>query len=446
MGNEYTLAWHGEPVGTFQTGEGLSVENFEYVDGFPTDVIPTNEDGVPNFLHNLRPQGMMNKIFNESVHYKFRAPVSRFLSNFTVRNGDERRAEIDYHDDMLEDTGPGPYRDFVYFGETPCATGEFIDKIKRFWSQNGMPRYSGFETKLPVTLKGNGLNIAGEGNSFTHFLKLPPTDEEHRRGLCFNEWYCLELSRAAGLPTSENAMVFLDEEPFPSLLSERFDIPDNSNPTTWLISQDACSLGDEDFSEAGNGSYEKLFKTIEGFSTDPDMDREDFYRRMVLTLAVQDTDFHKKNISMLIEYDPQQKEVVSRRIAPTYDVTSDIYSNDNSRGLTLSIAGKKSNINRKAMVRFGESIGLDKERAEELLDRTMTDIVERAIELSSDRSLIPNEDCGHIARRITTLAVQTAKKMGVETPQWQDEPINKAVANGGGRIGFERAGVVMEYL
>jgi hypothetical protein len=425
MSGTYTLRWYGRPVGTFETGEGLSVENFTYEAPFSPDIFPSGENDVPNFLDNLRPQGMMNRIFNETVAYKFRQPVSRFLSNFTVTNNEHKcgDVEVDHHGEKLTVTDDKPFCDYVYFGETPCANEEFVGKIKRYWAQKGMPRYSGYETKLPVNLKKSGLQIASNGNSFSHFLKLPPI-EDHRQALCFNEWYCLQLSKAAGLETARNGMIFLAGEEYPSLISERYDIPDDPNSSTWYMTQDGCTLADEDFSEAGNGSYEQLFKTIKSFSTDVDQDREDFFRRMILTVAVQDTDFHKKNISMLIKYDADNQEVVSRRIAPTYDVTSDIYSGERDRALSLTIAGKKSGLNRKALVNFGKNIGLDGDRAEELLDRTMESLVDRAVALA-EHPEIPNDDCQYVARRISTLVIQTARKFGVETPAWEDQPIDK---------------------
>ncbi len=436
MTKNLTLRWYGEAVGTFETGEALSVKNFQFHEPFSDAIFPTSQSGTPNFLENLRPQGMMKQIFNEAVGndaacndpvYRFRRPVSRFLSNITITNGDfhqDDHVSLDFHGEKLTNKTNSPFSNFIYFGETPCSSGEFIDKIRRFWAQRAMPRYSGYETKLPIEIRKDSIHVASEGGSFTHLLKLPP-QEAYRQSLCFNEWFCLQLSEAAGLSTAKNTLVYLNEEEYPSLISERYDISDNEKPEAWLLTQDGCSLGGEDFTEAANGSYEKLFKVIAKYSTDLDQDREDYFRRIILTVAVQDTDFHKKNISMLFKFDPDSKEILSRRIAPTYDVTSDISSEDNTRRLTLSVAGKKLGINRKAMLNFGKNIGLNTDRTEELLDQTMEDIVDRAVQLSK-ADFIPDNQCQYVADRITTLVVGAAKKFEIQTPQWNDRSIDKS--------------------
>lgn len=381
------------------------------------------DDTMPTFIRNLQPEGWLRAVFNDVSQFDYLKDGLRFLSNLVVMKGDVESSSV-VRMDQLEGSLDTFSQNGVFNGTisshipTDFDDEDFSKKAAKFWNNPFTPRFSGAELKVPVTLDKTGKMSPAVGTSFTHFLKYPVAEEdkEARAGLGINEWMCLELSERIGLKTAKHALVELDRNLTPALLVERYDIPENEEDKTLRITQDMCSLGGETVALKGEGSYEKLATIIQNVSTDPQQDLIDFYKRCILTWTIKDEDMHKKNISMLFEYSKEEGKYTNIRLSPSYDITSDITSQDVHHKQCLSIQGKTSRLNRKAFINFATKIGIDETQANDVLDDTIKTIVEEAIHMSKNfpECAQKHDVCKYTADRIATEAIKTAKVFTVK--------------------------------
>ena len=97
--------------------------------------------------------------------------------------------------------------------------------------------------------------------------------------------------------------------------------------------------------------------------------------------------------------------------------------------MCLTIQGKTSGINKKTLLRFGETLGFSPEQAEQILTDVVTSIAEKAVDIANNLPEVAQKhnDCVYAAQRIATLAVKSAKTIGAPTPEWTETeriPVN----------------------
>jgi serine/threonine-protein kinase HipA len=157
----------------------------------------------------------------------------------------------------------------------------------------------------------------------SHIFKLPIGVIRHSgldlQDSCENEWLCLEIAKAFGLPTA-NAQIEVFEG-VKVLVVERFDrrwSPDQS----WLMrlpQEDCCqALGVSSnlkYQADGGPGIAEIMKLLIG-SKNAEADREQFFRSQILFWLLGAIDGHAKNFSVYIEANG------SYRLTPLYDVIS----------------------------------------------------------------------------------------------------------------------------
>ncbi|MDD4950897.1 type II toxin-antitoxin system HipA family toxin [Sulfuricurvum sp.] len=163
--------------------------------------------------------------------------------------------------------------------------------------------------------------------------------------LAFNEFFCMEAVRLAGLPTpqfklSENRLMFI---------MKRFDLKDDGN---YLGFEDGCVLLGKGTNEKYHASYEDLAKVLKA-STSAESRLENlrtFFTTLVMNHILRNGDAHLKNFAIL--YDEDYTDAV---MAPIYDVVcTTVYLKEDLPALTMS--GGKVWWKKKTYIGFGKQI------------------------------------------------------------------------------------------
>jgi serine/threonine-protein kinase HipA len=157
----------------------------------------------------------------------------------------------------------------------------------------------------------------------SHIFKLPigvlSNNNIDLSESCENEWLCLEIAKAFGLPTASAEIQRFNAVKV--LVVERFD-------RRWSNDgQELLRLPQEDFCQAsgrspslkyqadGGPSISEIMQTLLG-SEEASRDREQFFRSQVLFWLLAATDGHGKNFSLFLEADSRY------RLTPLYDILS----------------------------------------------------------------------------------------------------------------------------
>lgn len=157
----------------------------------------------------------------------------------------------------------------------------------------------------------------------THIFKLPIGMIEHQnldlRDSCENEWLCLQIARAFGLPVCEaEIMQFEDAK---ALVVKRFDrrLAKDGRWIMRLPQEDMCqALGvspNLKYESDGGPGIVPVMEFLLG-SADAHADRDRFYQSIVLFVLLAGIDGHAKNFSVFIEADNRY------RMTPLYDIMS----------------------------------------------------------------------------------------------------------------------------
>jgi serine/threonine-protein kinase HipA len=157
----------------------------------------------------------------------------------------------------------------------------------------------------------------------SHIFKLPigvlSNNNIDLRQSCENEWLCLEIARAFGLPTAHSEIQKFNDVKV--LIVERFDRR-WSNDGQLLL-----RLPQEDFCQAlgrspslkyqadGGPGIAEIMQVLLG-AEDATGDRERFFRSQILFWLLAATDGHGKNFSLYLEADSRY------RLTPLYDILS----------------------------------------------------------------------------------------------------------------------------
>lgn len=171
---------------------------------------------------------------------------------------------------------------------------------------------AGAQHKLAVVLDGDDLFEPSGRTASTHVLKPDHERVEVYPHTVVNEWFCMSLAHAAGLPVPE---VAVRRVPEPVYLVRRFDRVGEAVHARRLHVLDACQLLSLDrvykYREA---RVDTLARIAVACRRDA-MTRLALWRWSVFNLLVGNGDAHLKNLSLFIDDDDV-------RLAPHYDLFS----------------------------------------------------------------------------------------------------------------------------
>lgn len=213
----------------------------------------------------------------------------------------------------------------------PLTRAELSARIRQrpalpFTVWDGKVRLSiaGFQDKLAVLADGDDwFLVEGEHLASTHILKPEPANPA-LAGLTSNEFFCMKLARAVGLPVAD---VALHHVPEPVLAITRFDRSRDARRVHRHHLIDGCQLlglppgfkyerpyGDHpDVRDIRDGaSLPRLFAALDA-SPAPAVQRLRLLRWVVFQVLIGNTDAHAKNLSFFVGANGPE-------LAPAYDL------------------------------------------------------------------------------------------------------------------------------
>lgn len=149
----------------------------------------------------------------------------------------------------------------------------------------------------------------------THILK-PPTGAYE--GYVENEHFCLNLARRLGLSVCQSSVLHFDDEI--AICVTRYDRV-NQQGRWWRVHQeDFCqALGvmpQRKYQNEGGPSPIQVADVLQQHSSQPKVDRANFFLALVFNWLIGGSDAHAKNYSLLMG------SAADVRLAPLYDITS----------------------------------------------------------------------------------------------------------------------------
>jgi len=231
----------------------------------------------------------------------------------------------------LEDVPTQSVRDLLAYAG---AEDLFNDLLNRFAQYSGI---SGMQPKVLIRDDSKLDRLTDKGA--THIVKS--FDPREYPELAANEFFCMQASRHAGLPTasvqlSANRMM---------LVVERFDLADGQ----YMGFEDFCVLKGVRAEGRYDSSYEELARRTRQFVSPQHHAHamSQYFGMVVLACLIKNGDAHLKNFGVL--YQGPDEAV---RLAPVYDMLSTQPYNPRDI-LALALNGTKQYPTRHALLQFG---------------------------------------------------------------------------------------------
>lgn len=190
---------------------------------------------------------------------------------------------------------------------------------------------AGVQRKLTLIRSGSGqFGEPGPDAPSTHLIK-PQYDEEYP-DLAYNEMFCMQVARCAGLAVAETELGEIAGRP--CLISRRFDRSSDGTRTTRLHQEDLCqalgvssNLKYQEHSGPGFAAFCGLLREI-GRGADVDF----AVRAAVCNFLLGNGDAHGKNFAILFAER-------GRQLAPLYDLVSTaVYDLDTAMAMSIGDA------------------------------------------------------------------------------------------------------------
>lgn len=422
--------WYGEKAGEIVIPDGPEARrNMKWISAGTTaaKVFEGDRPGqLPHFLRFLSPEGWLaNRLFGrnpQNIHYL--SDGLRYLSNITILDGERHLMDgvgIDAHEAHLADytDANGQFKGRYSGPVAPSLDTPMEDQIGALWKSATMPKFSGAQVKIPMSLLRDGVLTVANPTPFTHILKMP--GKGHFASVGAVEWMALELSDAAGLDTAKHALVDLPSGMAPGVAVERFDIPEKGDEHTRLLIADLCTIGGLDpHTFRKDTSEKKCIDLVDKASSAPKQDTAALFKRLAFAYLISDYDAHLKNLSMLKTVDMRDPDRMQSRFSPTYDAVVTTVFMPQTRRLCVPINGRYDNISLDQLAQFGKKCGLDKGEAAGIIQAMAASIARRAVEIASNPppAIAKNAECIFAVRHAATEVVDRARSLGVDTPAW----------------------------
>jgi serine/threonine-protein kinase HipA len=188
---------------------------------------------------------------------------------------------------------------------------------------NSKVSLAGAQNKLPVALCGKRLLVSAD-ESFvptTHIIKAPSNILPN---LQYNEAYCMDLARAAGLPTPKTELMEIGG--IDVLIVERYDRVEKDGVVHRLHHEDFCQalgLFSAQKYEQRQGPGFANCSAVVARCSDSINAIDIFAKSAIFNLLVGNGDAHAKNFSIIFDWVPELgNQGKGFRLAPFYDIIS----------------------------------------------------------------------------------------------------------------------------
>lgn len=250
---------------------------------------------------------------------------------------------------LQQDTGIGAlsYRSNI---DLPRPAPEKLDDLLRWDLKESAFQYllnkyllqtsiSGVQPKVMISTESRGTVLYPN-------LIAKTGDEEYPR-LAENEFICMSLAKACGLPVadfwlSDNKELFI---------MERFDIQGDKR----LAMEDFCVLSGKTADHKYSGSYETGGKIVSLYTRDQSQ-VELYWRYVLFSCMVGNGDAHLKNFSLLYKTGDNS----SARLSPLYDVVNTHIYPTTDNQLALKLNKSKNFPDRDSLLKFARELKIIK--------------------------------------------------------------------------------------
>jgi len=333
-------------------------------------------DVAYNFLDNILPEGEARKLLAENlgVSEKNVYPQIRAIGN-------DLAGAIIFIPPLKEEQNQPSFK---ILKEEELITR--LDNKEKFglltWDDKPRLSVAGVQDKLNVFIDDKGNIGFGDGSlCSTHILKF---EKRNCPNLVLNEFFCMKLSSAIGLPTAD--VQYSQFGPHPSLIVKRFDrkYVADSNKVMRRHVIDGCqalnlprdykyeqNLGDgRDVQHIRDGaSLAKLFEFTEHMSS-PIESKLWLINWQLFNLLISNYDSHGKNVSLFFDRN-------SARFTPAYDLVNIALFPQFKQVLAMAMGDEfePNHIHAYQLADFAETCGIDKK----LLSRLLIELANKVI-------------------------------------------------------------------
>lgn len=234
--------------------------------------------------------------------------------------------------------------------------------IKKMFGTTQMPELNIDEEKIIDENIGQGKTVTGVQKKFSLDINVKQlrktfstnnsefivkTPQENLKNIVLFEWIGMKLAKICGIETVDCGVVKHKDDYL--YITKRIDRKDNKK----IPMEDFCQLSNTQTEYKYNGSYEKCYKdVIQKYSYFETLDKARFYKLMLFSYIIGNTDMHLKNFS-LYELDNKYQ------LTPAYDLVP-VLMVFNQQEMALSLNGKKTKLTKNDFKEFGEYMGLEK--------------------------------------------------------------------------------------
>lgn len=400
--SEYILLIHlaEQHIGTLTLDKGTNLLKLKYEQnwqqtGFPLSPALTldnlhSPEVAYNYLENALPEGEARKLLSEhlgvsekNVYSQVRAIGNDLAGAVTFKTNKQGG-------DISPEANKPKFR-VIEPDELikRLACKEEIGLLT--WDDKPRLSVAGVQDKLNIFINEQEHIGFGDGTlCSTHILKF----EKHNcPNLVLNEYFCMKLSKAVGLPTAE--VRFTRFEQYPALMVERFDrkyAPDQLKVFRRHVI-DGCqalnlprdykyerNLGDgRDVQHIRDGaSLSRLFELTQKMAS-PVESLQWLINWQLFNLMISNYDSHGKNVSLF--FDKRNS-----RFTPAYDLVNVAMFPQFKHALAMAMGDEfePESINAYQMADFAETCGVNKK----LLSRQLTDLADRVINTLTQQQFI----------------------------------------------------------
>ena len=387
-------------IGTLTVDKSTSLLKLEYEPdwqqtGYPLSPALTldnthSREVAYNYLDNALPEGEARKLLAEHLGVSEKNVYSqvRAIGN-DLAGAISFRARGQDSDNLREAREP-KFR--------LIEQDELVERLARkedigllAWDDKPRLSVAGVQDKLNIFINEEGQIGFGDGTlCSTLILKF---EKPNCPNLVLNEYFCMKLSKAVGLPTAE--VQFTRFEQYPALIVERFDrkyAPEQAKVFRRHVI-DGCqalnlprdykyerNLGDgRDVQHIRDGaSLPRLFELAKTMSS-PVESLQWLINWQLFNLMISNYDSHGKNISLF--FDKRNS-----RFTRAYDLVNVAMFPQFKHVLAMAMGNEfdPENINAYQLADFAETCGVNKK----LLSRQLSDLADKVIAILTQQSFI----------------------------------------------------------
>lgn len=306
-------------------------DGFSLSPAIPLQEAPFNNRLTKSYFDNLLPEGDTLKTFEQILKRSFEDPY-QLLESYGVDCAG-----------ALEITPLEEPPENALNGKVEKLSFEEIDQVierreslyvHTLTQHKGRFSLAGAQDKIPVIYKNGELLLPQDASPTTHILK-PPTRLSGVYETVFNEYLCMQLAKASGLPTPEVQLIGNEH---PLFLIARYDRKKTKHGIERIHQFDLCQAqgipSAEKYEEDGGPTFAQDYTAVQTISDRKIHDLNLMLRWFSFNLLIGNNDSHSKNMSFLF----QKNETT---LTPLYDLMSTGVYENMTPNFAFAVGGQK---------------------------------------------------------------------------------------------------------